>query len=89
MTVQDRLLEMLATFANVDVNSIRPDDMIRQEDGGLLDDDEVLAFLDEAEGEFGIEIAQPEQEAMTTVEELLDFLSALIEERMMAEQDLE
>lgn len=88
MTVQDRLVEMLASFARVDVNAIHPQDMLRQEDGGLLDDDEILAFLDEVEGEFGVDISQINPEAMATVEELLDSLSDLVEERVV-EQSLE
>lgn len=87
MTIQDRLLELLASFAQVDANSIRLNDMIREEDGGLLDEDEMYAFLDEAEGQFDIEIGPLDLEEVTTVEDLLDYLAGLIEERMMAGPD--
>ncbi len=86
--IQGRLLEMLGAFARTESNAIQPEDMVRQQDGGLMDEDEMLAFLDEVEGEFGITLHQPEQEAIATVEDLMDYLSALIAERLIADEDM-
>lgn len=79
---------MLAEFAHVDQNTVLPEAPVHQGDGGLMDEDELLAFLDEVEGEFGVELHQPQQEAIATMEDLVDFLSALIEEKMAADADM-
>lgn len=88
MGLEDRVMEMIATFSGADEEAITPEDLLRQEDGGWFDEEELLALIDELEGEFGITINERDLGGVQSVEELIDMVQNLVVEKLAADEDL-
>jgi len=79
MTVEDRLMYLVANFIHGDENTLSPYDPLWTADGGALESDQTSEFLDELEGEFGIDVRERELGNVGSIQELLDLVQARLE----------
>ncbi|NMB12551.1 MAG: acyl carrier protein [Firmicutes bacterium] len=86
--LEDKVVEIISSFSGALEGAIAPDDSLRQEDGGWLEDDELAALVDELEGEFGITIDTHALADVGTIDELIDMLQDLVTEKIAADRDL-
>lgn len=74
MTVEDRLISLIANFAHGDENALGLYDPIWSGDGGPLEPEQAPEFLDELEGEFGIKVRDREVENISSLHDLLQLV---------------
>jgi acyl carrier protein len=78
MTVEDRLVFLLANFIHTDENAVVLEDPLWSDEGGPLETSQAPEFLDEIEGEFGIKLRDREFEDVGTVFDLLHLVQGRV-----------
>ncbi len=86
--LEGRIVEIISSFSGALDAVITPDDNLRQEDGGWLEDEELIELVEEVEGEFGITIDTSALADIGTVDELVDLVQDLVTDRIAADDDL-
>ncbi|NLY52603.1 MAG: acyl carrier protein [Firmicutes bacterium] len=84
---EDRIYEIISSFAGGLEHVIAPSDTLHQEDGGWLAEDELEALVDELEGEFGITIDVQALADIETIEQLVDVVQELIADKELTDED--
>jgi acyl carrier protein len=86
--LEDRIVEIISSFSGALENTITPRDILRQEAGGWLEDDELAALIDELEGEFGITIDTLALADIETLDDLIDLVQGLVTDKIAGDEDL-
>ena len=84
---EDRIYEIISSFAGGLEQVIGPGDTLRQEDGGWLAEDELAALVDELDGEFGITIDIHALADMETIGQFVDEVQQLIADKDIGDED--
>ncbi len=83
-SIQDRVLRVIATTRRVPLDTIRPDSTFEELGIDSLDR---INILFELEGEFDIEIDDEQAKQVTTLQQMIDGITALVNAKAATPQD--